>query len=86
MERIGGFAGFGAASSHLQSSGECTLSELPAADRATVEALFAKRGTALNPRVGYRLTRTKGSTSETIEAPEGAVPASITACVKDTLK
>jgi hypothetical protein len=86
VERIGGFGGFGPASSHLQSRGRCDLNDLPAADRAVIEALFAKQSAPLGSRAGYRLTLTRKSTSETIEIPEEALPASVAAYVKDTLE
>ena len=55
VERIGGFGGFGPASSPLQSRGRCDLDDLPAADRKAIEALFAKQSAPLGSRAGYRL-------------------------------
>jgi hypothetical protein len=90
IERIGGFAGFGA-SPHLKSRGSVRLADLPAAERDAVEALFRSGGGgaagAGKVRDGftYRLTRDGGSGPETVEVPESHVPPRIAASVRDTL-
>lgn len=89
IERVGGLAGFGSASSRLASRGETQMSALSEGDRASVENLFKqpKRLHSAGPvRDGfrYRLTRDKAGRSQTVEVPEALVPEVLKECVKDT--
>jgi hypothetical protein len=89
VERIGGLAGFGNRGSKLRSRGRIHLSALTAAEREVVEALFASRNDAgpdeHRDAFRYRITRTTPRGEETIEARENAVPASLSACVRDEI-
>jgi hypothetical protein len=90
IRRIGGFAGFGLAGSKLQSSGEQAISELSAADRAAVEALFRDPRTRRESgkerdTFRYQITRTVEGQDQTVEVPESAVPSALKACVSDRL-
>ena len=87
VERLGGLAGFGNPSSHLRASGNCTREEIGEKDWALVLALFARTPKAAKQADGfrYRLTHLLDKTSRTIEAAEDDVPASVQACVRDSL-
>jgi len=87
IERLGGFAGFGGPSARIRSRGAVDLDQLSSDDRATVDALFAKRRNA-SPASGsmpdafrYRISRG----GETVEVPEGVLPSAITAAIVDEL-
>ncbi|MFL6693792.1 MAG: protealysin inhibitor emfourin [Ramlibacter sp.] len=88
VERIGGFAGFGLPGSRLRSHGRLDASHLAADDRKVLEALFARRGPPSAPAPDgfrYRITRRVGGHTETIEAAEPDVPATVRDCVQDEL-
>ena len=89
VERIGGLAGFGGTQSAIQSRGQIEVAALSAADAKAVEALFQHPGKAADSLVRdgfrYRLSRRTPAGTETIEAPESAVPATVMQCVKDEL-
>ena len=89
VERVGGLAGFGGPSAAIRSHGRVDLDQLSADDRAAVHALFARyRGTSPTPRPDafrYKIARGSGQHAETVEVPEGALPASVTSAVKDEL-
>jgi len=75
IERIGGLAGFGMASSRVKSSGEQAVSALSADDQAAVEALFNNperhQGSGLErDAFRYRITRIVKGQSQTVEVPE----------------
>jgi hypothetical protein len=86
VERIGGLANFGGARARVRSHGKVDTSVLSATERKVVESLFESReseplGVADGFR--YRITRTTDAGTETVVAPESAVPATIASCVKD---
>ena len=87
IERIGGLAGFGGR--HLKSRGEVDLAILPEADQATVRRLFAvggpDRGSHVPDGFLYRVTRHTSEGTTTVEAADSVLPASLVACVRDTL-
>jgi len=89
VERIGGFAGFGGARSHLRSRGEIDLETLSPEDQRAVESLFHSHGNTEPSQVRdgflYRITRTTPKGVETIEVPENLVPAAIVQHVKDEI-
>jgi hypothetical protein len=89
VERIGGFASFGAARSHVRSHGEIDTAALSVADQQAVEGLFQSPGKAKSSQARdtfrYRISRVTPEGVETIEAPEDAVPAALSQCVKDEL-
>jgi len=88
VERLGGFAGFGLPGSRLRSRGRLDAAHLAADDRKVLEALFARRGAQSAPLPDgfrYRITMRVGSRTETIEAAEPDVPATVRACVQDEL-
>ena len=89
VERIGGFAGFGGARSHLRSHGEIDLETLSPEEQQAVESLFQSHGNTKPSQVCdgflYRITRTTAKGVETIEVPENLVPAAIGQCVKDEI-
>jgi hypothetical protein len=88
VERRGGFGGFGLPGSHIRSGCEVALSQLSAADRKTLDDLFAggARKAAVKPDgFTYRLTRTIGGNATTIEAAEDQVPMAVRSCVKSSL-
>ena len=62
---------------------------LSPADQAAVEALFRSGGQSASANAPhefrYRITRTTATGPQTVEAPEGAVPAALRAIVKDEL-
>jgi hypothetical protein len=85
IERLGGFGGFGAAGSHLRSSGEIDMNELSASDRKVIEDLFNSSGGegGSQKRDGFRYRITRGSQS--IVADEEKVPGAVRQCVRDEL-
>ena len=89
VERIGGLAGFGGTISRVRSHGQLDVAALSAAELQAVEALFQTHGKAKASQVcdgfSYRISRITSAGTETIEAPESAVPATVTRCVKDEL-
>jgi hypothetical protein len=89
VERIGGFAGFGGARSHLRSHGEVDFEKLSAEDQRAVESMFQSHPSADLSQVRdgflYRITRATPKGVETIEVPEDRVPAAIRQSVKDEL-
>jgi hypothetical protein len=88
VERLGGFAGFGQPGSRLRSRGEMAVADLSAADRAAVDALFAKppsRATPMPDGFRYRLTRRVGSATQAVEVTEQQIPAALRDCVRDEL-
>ncbi len=89
VERIGGLAGFGGTRSHIRSHGQIDAATLPAAEAKAVEALFQTHGQSEDSQVGdgfrYRISRVTSAGTETIEAPESAVPSMLMQCVKDEL-
>ena len=92
VERLGGFAGFGVARSHLKSVGTVALAQLSAVDREAIEALFraAPRAAAPKQRARdafiYRLTCTIGGKAQTIDVAEDQVPQAVRESVRDTLE
>lgn len=89
VERIGGLAGFGGPRSRIRSRGEIDVATLSNADRTVVERLFRSHGQSQPAQARdtfrYRISRTTAAGVETIEAPEDAVPAALSQCVKDEL-
>jgi hypothetical protein len=89
VERLGGLANFGGARSRVRSRGQIDTAALSAADRRAVDALFQSGGGAAPHGAAdefrYRISRTTPGGTETVEAPEGHVPAALAACVKDEL-
>jgi hypothetical protein len=89
VEKIGGLAGFGGARSHLRSRGEVDLAALTDGEQQEVEKLFQthskKKSSPVRDGFMYRIARTTLKGQETIEVPEGAVPTTISQCVKDEL-
>ena len=90
IERTGGVAGIGLASSRIRSRGQVEWESLSAADRAAVDALFARRGSPagvgpLRDSFTYRLTRPSGNSTESVEVGEALVPAALSRSVKDQL-
>jgi len=88
IERIGGFAGFGAPGSALKSQGQMDASDLSSAERSAVESLFAGQGDGDAPMPDgfrYRITRQTESGSRTIEVAESRVPVKLRNSVRDRL-
>jgi hypothetical protein len=89
VERLGGLAGFGGAGAHVRSLGQLDTDALSAQEQQAVDALFKSKGKAKTSQVcdgfRYRISRTTSGGTETIEAPEDAVPTAIAQCVKDEL-
>jgi len=88
VERIGGLGGFGLPGSRIRSSGELPLSQLSAADRKALDALFAhgpRKAAVMPDGFRYRITLTSAGDTKTTEAAEDQVPPAVRACVKDTL-
>jgi hypothetical protein len=88
VERLGGLAGFGAASSRLHSRGQLDVSTLSAEDRQVLELLFSKP--SANPvrpdEFRYRLTRWIEHGPQSVEVPESQVPPAVRAAVKDEIE
>jgi hypothetical protein len=89
VERVGGLAAFGGPRSHVRSHGEVDTAALSPADQRAIEKLFQSQGMAgpsqARDAFRYRISRTTPDGVETIEAPEGVVPAAVSQCVKDEL-
>jgi hypothetical protein len=89
IERIGGLAGFGGIRSHVRSHGEIDTAALSTADQQAVERLFQSHGQEESSQARdtfrYRISRTTPEGVETIVAPEEAIPAALSQCVKDEL-
>jgi len=89
VEKIGGLAGFGGARSHIRSRGQVDAAELSTAERKALDSLFQARGSS-EPVKGadgfrFRISRTTAAGTETIEASEADVPATLASCVRDEL-
>ena len=89
VERIGGLAGFGGIGSHVRSQGRIEVDALSTTEQQAVESLFQARAKAPDSPVRdgfrYKISRTTAAGTETVEAPESAVPAALARCVKDEL-
>jgi hypothetical protein len=89
VERIGGLAGFGGVGAHVRSLGRLETDTLSPEEQRAVEDLFKSKGKAKASQIRdgfrYRISRTSSGRTETVEAPEGAVPKSLAQCVKDEL-
>jgi hypothetical protein len=89
VERVGGLAGFGGVGSHVRSQGHVDTDVLAPEERQAVEALFKSHGKAeaaqMRDSFRYRITRTTSGGTETIEAPEAAIPTAVAQCVKDEI-
>jgi hypothetical protein len=89
VERIGGLAGFGGVGAHVRSLGQLETDTLSSEEQRAVENLFKSKGKAKASQIcdgfRYRISRTSSGRTETIEAPEVAVPTSLAQCVKDEL-
>jgi hypothetical protein len=88
VERLGGFGGFGLPGSHLRSRGEVERSQLAAADREQLDALFDSAPAGATPMPDgfvYRLTRQTAGGEQTIDVVEAQVPIAIRTCVSDEL-
>jgi Emfourin len=87
VEKLGGLANFGGARARIRSRGQCDTAALSAADQKAVESLFQSGGASGSPKGAdafrFRITRTTAAGAETVEAPEGHVPAALASCVKD---
>jgi len=87
VERLGGLANFGGTRSRVRSHGKVDTAALSATERKVVESLFESQGESEPPGMAdgfrYRITRTTDAGTETVVAPESAVPATIASCVKD---
>ena len=88
VEKLGGFAGFGAGS-HLRSDGEIDLRQLPEPDRAAIERLLAEpRPATASPSrdaFRYRLTWTSEGETRSVEIDESEAPAVVRSAVTDRL-
>jgi len=82
IERRGGLAG-------LKAAGEVDGAALCAADRAALDALFARRAPLPRApgadRFVYTLTRHTAHGTRTLEVPEHLMPEALAAAVKETL-
>lgn len=89
IERLGGLAGFGQPSSRLSSVGRLLESQMTAADKDAVDALFSRTPQSALPGAAdvfrYRITRRTAAGSESIEVPEHQVPQTLIASVRDEL-
>jgi hypothetical protein len=89
VERIGGLAGFGGAGAHVRSLGRLETDTLSAEEQRAVENLFKSKRDAKASQIcdgfRYRISRTSSGRTETVEAPEAAVPLALAQCVKDEL-
>lgn len=85
IEQVGGFVGGGTPAGPLRMEGRVAESMLSAADKATVDALFAAHK-PVNENLRYRLTRDGPSGRETVEAPMDAVPKVLRDSVQTTLQ
>ena len=87
VEKLGGLAGFGGVHARIRSRGQIDTADLSTADRKAVDALFRSGGAADPPKGAdffrYRISRSTAAGTETVEAPEGHVPAALASCVKD---
>ena len=89
VEKIGGFAGFGA-SSHLRSEGEVDLDRLPEQERIAIERLLKERPASLasspsRDSFRYRLSWTEDGEHHSVEIDEGEAPESVRSAAKDKL-
>jgi hypothetical protein len=89
IEKVGGIAGYGG-SSRLRSRGELDTTELSDADLEAVESLFQSKAAAAGASAGadrfqVKLTRTIDGGTETIVAPEEAVPQRLLQSVRDEI-
>lgn len=89
IERLGGLAGFGLPNSRLSSVGRLSETQMTAADKDIVDALFSSQAQPAAPGAGdtfhYRITRRTATGSESIEVPEHQVPQTLIASVRDEL-
>ena len=89
VERLGGLAGFGGAGAHVRSHGQLETDALSTEEQQAVEALFKSHGkakaTAMRDGFRYRISRATSGGTETVEAPEAAVPDALARCVKDEI-
>lgn len=92
VERLGGLAGMGGPGSRIRSVGRLKGSELTAADRQHLGALFDGAAPPAEPAGAadgfrYRLTlhRPGAARPAVVELPEAAVPARVRGCVSDEL-
>ena len=89
IERVSGLAGFGGPSAKIRGRGRVDLDQLPAGDRAAVDALFTRDRRVSPPQrpdaFGYRISRGSGPDAEAVEVPEDELPASVTKAVTDEL-
>lgn len=90
IERLGGLGGFGLESSRLRSRGKVAFESLSETDKQVVRSLFTDdepaQASPMRDGFRYRIVWRSQSGERTIEAPEGLVPQSLTAAVKDTLE
>jgi hypothetical protein len=89
VEKVGGLAGFGGAGGKLRSRGQVDTSTFSEVEQQAVESLFQSQGRAKPSPVRdgfrFRISRTTADGTETVEAPESAVPTPVAQCVKDEL-
>ena len=87
--RKGGLAGFGGASSHLQSSGEIDMDKLSGEDKKAVDDLFKSHSKTGNANAmdtfRYSISRKTAKGTESIEVGEEKIPEAVRQCVKDEL-
>ena len=89
VERLGGLAGFGGATSRLRSSGHIRLEALSDADRNRLKGLFKAGPQMLTHGADgftYRITWTGSAGVKVLELAEGQVPAALVACVVDRIE
>lgn len=88
IERVGGLAGFGGPGAKIRGRGRVDVDTLSADDRAAVDALFTRHrdAPASSPDAfRYRISRGSGAQAESVEVPEGVLPAVVANAIKDEL-
>lgn len=87
VEKLGGLAGFGGPRARLRSRGQIDTATLSEADRNAVDLLFETGGASEPPKGAdtfrFRISRTTGARTETVEVYEDQVPAALASCVRD---
>ena len=84
IEQRGGFVGAGGPDGHVHMRGLVVWSALSAADRATIDTLFAERR-PVNANLYYHLTRSGPHGPESVDALPDQVPQALLASVHTTL-
>ncbi|WP_157082980.1 hypothetical protein [Novosphingobium lentum] len=84
IEQMGGFVGAGSPGGHVHMRGQVAWSSLSEGDRAAVDRLFAAKK-PVNANLFYRLTRSVGGKSETVDVLTEQVPPALAGAVQTTL-